>query len=266
MKFSVVIPARNEECFIGKCLDSIERASKADPSGTEVIVVLNRCTDSTEKIARARGAKIVTEDSKCLARIRNKGAMAASGEIILTIDADSRMSENMLCEIDRALKSGKYVGGGVPIRPERMSVGIGLSMIFLNVTIGMAGLAGGLYWCYRRDFEAVGGFNEQLIVAEDLDFAKRLKAYGKLRGQKFIRLRGVHIVTSARKFDHFGDWIVFKTLLLHGRDLRKALLGTDTMLPDRYFYEFEHQRFPVDTGDKWNKAEPVAKPIDNPGE
>jgi len=242
MKFSVIIPAHNEEVCISRCLDSIERAAAAYPDQVEIIVVLNRCADSTEQIARARGAVIANDDSRCLAKIRNKGAKSAKGEIIVTIDADSWMTENMFSEIDRALQSGRYIGGAVSIRAERMSPGITVSLFLLKGIIYMSGLGGGLYWCYRRDFEAIGGFNENLLVAEDLDFAKRLKMLGKTRDRKFINLRRAYITTSCRKFDYFGDWLVLRMILFHGRELKAVLRGTNTDLPNRYFYDFEHPR------------------------
>jgi glycosyltransferase involved in cell wall biosynthesis len=242
MKFSIIIPAHNEEYFIGRCLDSISKASAAYQSQVETIVVLNRCTDGTEKIACDWGAKVIRNEDKNLAKIRNAGAKHAIGEILVTIDADSWMTENMLVEIDRMLQSGKYIGGGVPILPERTSAGIFFSLVFLKGFILLSGLAGGLYWCYRRDFEAVGGFNENLLVAEDLDFAKRLKVYGRERGKKFITLRNASITTSCRKFDHFGDWIVFRILLFHRRELRESIIGTSTEFPNRFFYDFEHKK------------------------
>ncbi|AIE80162.1 Glycosyltransferase [Bacillus cereus] len=52
VKFSIIIPAHNEEKYIRKCLDSIAKASEAYKEQTEVIVVLNRCTDQTEEIAK----------------------------------------------------------------------------------------------------------------------------------------------------------------------------------------------------------------------
>ncbi len=239
MKLSVIIPARDEEKYIGKCLDSIRRATKPQGLDVEVIVVLNRCADSTEQIAREWGARIVNEDAKNLARIRNRGAAAASGDIIVTIDADSWMSENMLTEIVRALDSRRHIGGGVRVIPERLSPGIRATMLFLEVTMFLTGLAGGLYWCRREDFEAVGGFNEDLAVAEDLDFAKRLRGYGKSRGLKFTTLRKAYIVTSCRKFDRFGDWIVFKIMLFDGKEVMQGLRGKNQSFANRYFYDFK---------------------------
>lgn len=239
MKYSIIIPAHNEEMCIGKCLDSIKMNIIGSCGDIEVIVVLNRCTDATEKIARNFGAIIVKEDSKNLSRIRNRGARLASGEIIVTIDADSCMSANMLTEISKMLDTGRYIGGGVRILLERRSLGIRTSMLLLNVALFFSGLSGGLYWCRRQDFEAVGGFNEALFLAEDLDFAKRLRAYGRKRNLKFTMLKNAHIVTSCRKFDRFGDWFVFKLILFRAKQIIRELKGKDHTLADELFYDFD---------------------------
>ncbi|MCX6553923.1 MAG: glycosyltransferase [Candidatus Aminicenantes bacterium] len=248
MKFSIIIPAHNEEKFIGGCLESIRRAAAPYPGDVEIIVVLNRCTDGTERIAVEAGAKIVHEDAKSLSRIRNAGARQAAGEVLVTIDADSRMAENMLTEIDRALVSGKYIGGGVPIRPDRRSTGIVVTLAILNFFMWVTGLAGGSYWCRRSDFEALGGFNEKLFMGEDLEFAQRLKRLGKSRRLRFITLPRAHIVTSMRKFDRFGDWYFLRTVLLQVRRKRLAkwyrgeYQEEKRRFADKYFYEWEEDK------------------------
>jgi glycosyltransferase involved in cell wall biosynthesis len=239
MMYSVIIPARNEEMYIGKCLDSINACRASSRLALEVIVVLNRCTDATERIARRHGATIVRENSKNLSCIRNRGAAVASGDIIVTIDADSYMSANTLSEISLALKTGRYIGGGVRIFPERVSPGIRTTMLLINITMRLTGLSAGLYWCYRRDFEAIGGFNEALFVAEDLDFARRLKAYGRRRGLQFTTLKNAYIITSCRKFDRFGDWFVFYLILFRGKEILRELRGVDHALANRLFYDFD---------------------------
>src|SRR5438477_5543934 len=110
---SIVIPARNEERLLPRCLDSIDRAARRVSKGVEVVVVLNRCTDATEAIALRRGCVIARDEGKNLARTRNTGARAARGSILVTIDADSVMSENMLEEVCSALARSEVVGGGV---------------------------------------------------------------------------------------------------------------------------------------------------------
>jgi hypothetical protein len=232
MKYSVLIPAHNEEAFIGNCLQSIKYAADKVPEEVEIIVALNRCTDRTADIAASQHAVIVNEDSKNLAKIRNAAARAATGDIIVTIDADSRMSSNMFVEIARNLSAGKYIGGGVMIRPERLSVGIFMSLLTVLPFLLIHRVSAGLFWCNRSDFEAVGGFNEALVSAEDLDFAKRLKAYGKKEGQRFKTITRAHIITSCRKFDTFGDWYLFKNPAL----VWKIIKGNNQQAADHFYY------------------------------
>ena len=232
-RFSVLIPARNEENYLPRCLDSIKVAATPFPDQVEIIVALNRCTDRTEEIALKHGAKVVREDSRNLARIRNAAAKAATGEIIVTIDADSRMTGNMLVEIDRLLRTGKYIGGGVPIRPERWSLGIMLTVLLLAVMLLWRRVSGGLFWCFRKDFEAIGGFNENLVSLEDLDFAQRLKTFGKSKGKWFMTIRKACIITSCRKWDEFGDWY----LLTNPRLVRRILRGKSQEDADHFYYD-----------------------------
>lgn len=234
-KFSVIIPARNEEGFIGRCLDSIVVASKPYASQVEIIVAINRCTDRTEEIARFYGAIICHTEARNLAAIRNTAAGRATGEIILTIDADSWMTPNMLTEIDRALSSGKYIGGGVAMYPERFSLGLLLTGVVLGVFALRHRVSGGLFWCYRKNFIALDGFDESFLTAEDVDFAKRLRELGKMQGKKFKTLWKAAIGTSCRKWDKFGDWYLLRNVSF----LRRILAGRDQEAADKFYYDFE---------------------------
>jgi glycosyltransferase involved in cell wall biosynthesis len=234
-RFSILIPARNEENHLPKCLDSIRKAAVRFPDQVEIVVALNRCTDRTEAIALEHGAKVAREDGRNLAKIRNAAAKAATGEIIVTIDADSRMTENMLVEIDRLLQTDQYIGGGVAIWPERWSVGIAVTVLLLEVMLRWRRVSGGLFWCLREDFKAIGGFNENLVSLEDLDFAQRLKAYGRSQGKQFKTIRSAYIITSCRKFDRFGDWY----LLTNPRIVRRILKGQSQEEANNFYYDVE---------------------------
>lgn len=85
-----------------------------------------------------------------------------------------------------------------------------------------------------RDFEAIGGFNENLVGGEDADFARGLKAYGKKVQRPFSTSRGAYIVTSCRKFDAFGDWCVLRDPLL----VRRLLRGNNQRAADAFYYDF----------------------------
>lgn len=239
MKFSVVIPAHDEEAWLPGCLDSVAEAARGFANQVETIVVLNRCTDGTERVAASRGATIVREDARNLARIRNAGAAAARGEWLVTIDADSRMSPNLLQEVESQLSNAAIVGGGTRLLPERWSAGIRFTGMFLELAQYMTGLSAGAFWCRRADFAAIGGFDERLHFAEDADFARRLRAHGRTTGRGFRRIDRAHIVTSCRKFDHFGDWHYFTMMLRHPLRLRRGLHGHDNWFADRYFYDFK---------------------------
>ncbi len=209
--FSIVIPAYNEADYLPGGLDAIARAVERLDAPVEVILADNRSTDTTAAIAREWGARVVTAEPRCIAAVRNAGARAATGEYLVFVDADSRMSPNMLVEIRRTMESGKYVGGGVfDMRPDRWSVGIAATFALLYVGAWVTGLSGGLFFTTREAFEAIGGFNERLLALEDVDFAKRLKRYGRRKRQRFCHLRSATLHTSVRKFDTFGDWYIFR--------------------------------------------------------
>ena len=155
--------------------------------------------------------------------------------MLLTIDADSTMSPGTLVAIDRALSSGTTMGGGTLIRPDRSSPGINVTLWLLSMFLLICQFSGGLFWRCREDFEAIGGFNENLVSGEDVDFARRLKAYGKSVQRPFSTLRGAYIVTSCRKFDVFGDWWAVKSPLLVWRLLK----GKNQSDADTFYYDFE---------------------------
>lgn len=238
--FSVVIPAHNEEHYIGNCLQSVLRAAELAKSDTaEIIVVANRCTDRTAEIAAEYGARILVNDEKCISAIRNTGIRASNGGIIVTLDADSVMSEQSLLEIRQMLESGTFIGGGTRIRFERMSFGIFCSALYIAANLvpvmlrNKAALSGGMFWFRRRDFDEIGGFDERLVSMEDMDFAVRLNRLAVARGMKYGTLKHSHIVTSSRKFDRFGDWYLIRNRKL----TRRIFTGMDRQAADEFYYD-----------------------------
>lgn len=115
MKISVVIPAHNEEAFIGECLRRLaEQTKKAD----EIIVVENNCTDKTVEIAKNYGARIVSERKLGIIYARNKGFNAAKGDVIARTDADTIVAKNWIETIYKAFinkKNNLCAIGGVSI-------------------------------------------------------------------------------------------------------------------------------------------------------
>jgi glycosyltransferase involved in cell wall biosynthesis len=237
VRFSVIVPAHNEAGWLARTLASISTAGARVDGTVEVVVVANRCTDDTVVIAAAANAVVIESPARNLAAVRNAGAAVATGDTIVTIDADCVMSPTALLAVEDLLDSGKYVGGGTKVRPERSSVGIRATYALMEVITFVMRVSGGMFWCARRDYEAIGGFDERLLIAEDLDFARRLRERGRRTGRRFTKLRSAPMLASTRKFDRFGDWHMF-TMASQLGDIRAAMNGTDTAWADRYFFDF----------------------------
>lgn len=193
--------------------------------------MLNRCTDRTAEIAERAGCRIVSENAKNLSSIRNAGLNAAKGEIVITVDADSRLHPRMFQDVTAKLASGKYIGGGALVLPERWSLGIIATGAVVALYLGKYKVSFGTFWTTRTAAETIGGFNPDFVTIEDLDFAVRLKKLGLHRDQKFGTLFRAPLTTSCRKFDQQGDWHI-----LHNQDfLNRAMTGHDSTAGE-YWY------------------------------
>lgn len=236
-----IIPAHNEELYLPKTLGSVERAAAAFAGTVEVIVVNNASTDRTAEVAQQYGARVIFEPMRCIAAVRNTGAAVARGRILTFADADSMVSENFFSEIHRQMSQGMYIGGNCAIRPDRTSVGIRLSIwAILSVIRTFCRVSGGSYFCLRETFEAIGGFDASRPCAEDVDFAMRLKKYGKARKLRYLHNRNAYVITSMRKADRYGDWHGLRYLLL--APLAPLFPGFFQKRIDAYFYDFDRSQ------------------------
>ena len=89
-KVSVLLPTINEEKGIGKTIDSI-KLNYFKKKGWELeIIIIDGCsTDKTQDIAKSKGAKVIVEKRKGYGRAYKTGIPKATGEIIVTGDADA---------------------------------------------------------------------------------------------------------------------------------------------------------------------------------
>lgn len=89
LKVSVVIPTLNEEGGIGPTLDSIDRAAFAAKGwDLELLVVDGVSKDQTKREAERRGARVVVEPRKGYGRAYKRGFAEATGDVLVTGDAD----------------------------------------------------------------------------------------------------------------------------------------------------------------------------------
>jgi glycosyltransferase involved in cell wall biosynthesis len=216
VRFSLVIPAYDEEHYLPRLLDSVQIARARCPGGpeaVEVIVADNGSRDGTARVAQARGCLVVPVEKRVIAAVRNGGAKAVRGDILCFVDADSALHPDTFAAIAEAVDRQNCGGGATGVRMERWSTGIALAYAMMMPLVWLFGIDTGVVFCRRRDFEALGGYDEGRKFAEDVHFYVRNKAQVRRRGERYLRLRHVKALGSTRKFDVHGDWHYVRLIL-----------------------------------------------------
>ena len=238
MKFSVVIPAYNEEQYLPRLLASIEVARRNYSGGREeieVIVADNDSTDRTSEVALSQGARVVHVTKRRIGAARNGAARTAQGAILCFIDADSAVHPQTFNAIEERMKGDRYVWGVTGACLDRKSFALVVTHYMFMPMVWITGLDIGLSFCRREDFEAVGGYDENRFYAEDVLFPLALRRLGRARGQRFTRLTRVKALACTRKFDQFGEWHYFWML---GHVIKSLITSNwhDEKLAERYWY------------------------------
>ena len=205
---SFIVPAHNEERWIGKCLASIRTTMEKVSEPYEVIVVDDGSTDATHQIAQHMGVRTLRVEHRKISSVRNAGACAAGGEVFFFVDADTRVNARAVQAALAALRAGAAGGGCVPDLDGPIPLW-GRIIHFLACVMGrLIRLVGGCFlFCTRETYTAAGGFSESLYAGEDIAFVRALKKIGR-----FVVLKPT-VVTSARKLDVAGFWEVMGLML-----------------------------------------------------
>ena len=123
---SLIIPASNEEGWIGACLTAVA-ASDPVPRGLEVIVVANGCRDRTAEVARGFAGRLPGLQVLDLAAGSKPGALnagdaVASGDLRAYLDADCVLSKGVLAALAAVLARPDAVyAGATPVVPRALS-------------------------------------------------------------------------------------------------------------------------------------------------
>jgi glycosyltransferase involved in cell wall biosynthesis len=185
---SVIIPTYNSERTLAKCLESIKNQTYRN---IEVIIVDKNSRDKTVKIAKSHAVKVFVIKAKERCQQVNFGAKKATGKYLYEVGSDFILEPNVIEEaVEKCEKEGYD------------------AIVIHNTSDPTIS-----FWsrvrklerdCYRDDelnvaarffrkgvFEAVGGFNESLIAAEDYDLHNRLLEKGFKIGR--IQAQEIHI-------------------------------------------------------------------------
>jgi glycosyltransferase involved in cell wall biosynthesis len=191
---SFVVPAYNEERLLGRTLAALHAAARELAQPYEVIVVDDGSTDRTAAIAAVGGATVVSVQFRQIARVRNAGGAAATGDVLIFVDADTIVPSSTLHATLAALDRGAVGGGASVYIDGKLPIWVRLFMVPFRFAFRVGRLAAGCYVFSRRaDFEAVGGFDKQLYAGEELALSRALGRRGR-----FVVLREP-VMTSGRK-------------------------------------------------------------------
>lgn len=233
VRFSVVVPALNEAAFLGRTLESIRAQDYAGE--VEIIVVDNNSTDRTADIARAYGAVTLVEPRPGVCWARQLGTCAASGEVVLSTDADTVHPVDWLTRIDRQLLADeRCIAVAGPCRFEAAPV---WARLYPTVLFGLVNLvfratgrviyATATNIAFRRS--AFTGYDTVLTQGGDeLGLIRSLRRQGPMTFDK------TNIVTtSARRLRRGLVYNAFVTLIFYyligyvvNRLASRTLLGT----------------------------------------
>jgi len=194
---SIIIPCRNEERFIGNCLDSII-ANDYPKERLEVLAIDGMSEEGTQGVIENYSKKypwikLLKNPKRITPVALNMGIMNSKGEIIIWMSAHNRYEKDYISRSVESLE--KYgadnVGGIMRTLPRedtftgqaivaslshRFGVGNSYFRVHSDEPKWVDTVFGG---CYRREvFERIGLFNENLVRGQDMEFNLRLKKVG----------------------------------------------------------------------------------------
>jgi len=194
---TVIIPCRDEEKFINKCLDSII-ANDYPKNRLEVLVVDGMSDDRTQGIVKEyvqnySYIRLLNNPKKITPCGLNIGIKNSKGELVLWMSAHNEYEKEYISKCVKYLKkfNADAVGGIIKTRPRKnnlteKSICTAMSHPFgVGKSIHKIG-SKNQQWadtafsvCYKKEiFEKVGTFNENLVRGQDMEFSLRLKKAG----------------------------------------------------------------------------------------
>src|ERR1041385_2923885 len=232
---SFIVPAHNEEAWVGRCVSAIRNGAESLGEPHEIIVVDDGSSDATALIARQQGAQVIRVEHRQIAATRNAGAQQAHGDILFFVDADTLTNAPAIQSALRAIRAGAIGGGCVPRFEGWLPWWGRLVVPLVKPAVRLVRFlpSGTFLFCTRSAFQATGGFNENYYAAEDAIFVAALRRQGR------FAILPETVVSSGRKFrEHSFSSIarLFIRLILRGPSGLRTRRGLD------YWYEPEREK------------------------
>ncbi len=237
MKVSIVIPTKNEEVLLPRLLEAL---AKQTYRHFEIVLADAFSTDRTREIAASMGARVI--DGGMPGPGRNLGAKQATGELLFFLDADVLLpnvhflqdvvAEFESCQADVATCVLKPMS---ELRTDR--IGHGVYNRYVRVTENVMPHASGACILAKRSMhEAIGGFDEQVVFAEDCEYVQRAHK----KGFQFRQLTSQPLLVSVRRLERDGRWRIAAKYLY--ADLYMIMKGPFRHMPYEYVMGGEERK------------------------
>lgn len=181
VRLSFVIPARNEAGTVVKVLESVRR--QTSPAPLEAVVVVNGSQDGTADTVRSFAAgnelsvQLLVDSVAGVARARNRGAVAARGDVLVFLDADSYAAPDLASRVLRRAGDG-WPAGCIRLVPDGGDLLDRAYFGLMEFGKRQFSIRANMFYCRRDLYLASGGMDESLRLAEDLEYLSRVQAMG----------------------------------------------------------------------------------------
>jgi glycosyltransferase involved in cell wall biosynthesis len=201
-EFSVIIPAYNEEKYIYRTLRTLKNQTFKD---FEVIVKDGNSQDQTVKIARKLADKVVSASDQSAADARNQGADFANGSTLVFMDADTFLPVDAFERFHTLMSREHVIGVSCRKVPQNQGILDHVMYEFVNFStyvsckMKLGGAHGNCMLVRRSVFERIGGFNPNIIIAEEQDLVRRASRFGR-----YLFLLDLHVFENPRRLQKWG--------------------------------------------------------------
>jgi len=228
---SIIIPTFNEEKYLPALLSSIK---KQQYKNYEIIIADAGSTDNTLQIAKKYNCRIIPGGLPAAGR--NKGAKIAKGNYLLFLDADVVLKKNFLKntisefetkDIDIATS---YI---IPLSNKKIDFILHNAVnVYFRITQRFYPHAPGFCILIKKNIHnAINGFDEKIKLAEDHDYVRRARKYGKFRILYFSK-----IFVSIRRLETDGRFnVAIKYILC---EIHRMIIGE--VRTNIFNYKFGH--------------------------
>lgn len=197
-RISVIIPTLNEAAIIGQRIGRL--ISDSGGQLHELLVVDGGSQDGTVELAASAGARVLHCHTASRAAQMNRGAVAATGNVLYFVHADTQPPATFVADINQALNAG-IVMGCYRYRFDSSSWLLKANSAFTRFPWLWCQGGDKTFFILKTTFEALGGYCERHIIMEEYDFLRRA-----WRAGYNFRVLPQYALVSARKYEK-NTWL-----------------------------------------------------------